>query len=247
FPLAARAGNAAVAYIRYLGMLVWPTDLAVLYPHPGLSLSIVAVAAAAVLLVGICLAAVLLRRKAPAFFVGWFWFVIALVPLTGLVQVGLQARADRYTYIPFVGLFVAIAWGIAALPAGRRVPSVAVRAAAAIAVLALAVAAHAQARLWKNSETLFVHTLAVTKNHPTIHNNLGDYYNDVGSPADALPHLTEAVRLRPKNHEHYANLGRSLFLLGRFGEAEEFFRRALDLDPKDATSLNNLARARFVE
>ena len=247
FPPAVRAGNAVVAYVRYLGMLVWPADLAVLYPHPGRSLSLGQILPAGLLFLALCGAAIVFRRKAPWFFVGWFWFVITLVPVIGLVQVGLQARADRYTYIPFVGLFVAIVWGIAALLANRRFPGVAVEAAAAAALLALAVSAHAQARLWKNSETLFVHTLAVTKRNATIHNNLGDYYNDVGRPADALPHLTEAVRLRPKNHEHYSNLGRSLFLLGRFDEAEAYFRRSLELEPGNPTALNNLARTRFVE
>ena len=111
FPLWARAGNALVAYVHYLGVLFWPTNLAVFYPHPGTSLSSWKVIGATFLLVVVSAAVVVLRRAAPFLLVGWFWYLITLLPVIGLVQVGLQGMADRYTYIPFVGLFIAIAWG----------------------------------------------------------------------------------------------------------------------------------------
>jgi protein O-mannosyl-transferase len=247
FPLSLRVGNAIVACVRYLGMLFWPADLAVFYPHPGRLLSLGKVLPAALLLLAFSAAAVALRRRAPFLFVGWFWFLVTLVPVVGLVQVGLQALADRYTYVPFIGLFVAVAWEVPAVVSGRRYGRPALRAAAAAVVLTLALAAAAQVRVWKNSETLFLHALRITKDNATIQNNLGDYYNNTGRPADAVPHLIEAIRIRPRYQDHYTNLGRSLFLLGRLDEAAEQFSHALILKPNDPTALNNLARTRFVQ
>jgi len=247
FPLWARAGNALVAYVRYLKMLFWPVDLAVLYPHPGTSISGGEVLAAGILLVALSVSVVALRRRAPYLFVGWFWFLVTLLPVIGLVQVGAQAMADRYTYVPFIGLFVAIAWGVPALTRRWRYGRVAVRAAAVAVLLVSAAAAAAQVRLWKNTETLFVHTLKTTKNNFVVENNLGDDYNNIGRPADALPHITEALRLRPNSFEADINMGRSLLLLGRLEDAASHFARAIRLDPHNSVALNNLARARFLQ
>ncbi len=245
FPLWTRVGNALVAYVRYICMLFWPTNLAVFYPHPGTSLPAWKVIGAALLLAAVSAAAVVFRRSAPYLFVGWFWFVITLLPVIGLVQVGLQALADRYTYLPFVGLFIAITWGVAEVPLAWRHRDLAFRMAAAAALAALALFAARQARIWQNSETLYLHALEVTKGNPIVRTNLGDYYNELGRPADALPHLLEALRLRPEANEVHTNLGRSLFLLGRFDEAAQHFTESLRLTPGDPVAMNNLARTRF--
>jgi Flp pilus assembly protein TadD len=179
--------------------------------------------------------------------VGWLWFLITLLPVIGLVQVGIQALADRYTYIPFIGPFVAVVWGVSAMASRWRSLALAVGTAAAAALLFLAQAAAAQARYWKDSETLYLHAIAVTKDNPLARNNLGDYYNDMGRPADALPHLSEAVRIDPAKSEYYVNRGRSLMMQGRLEEAEQQFRQALGLRPDNAVALNNLARARFLQ
>jgi hypothetical protein len=120
FPLWTRIGNALVAYVRYLRMLVWPANLAIFYPHPGTALSAAAIFGSAILLVAVSASAIALRRRAPFFFVGWFWFLVTLLPVIGVVQVGYQALADRYTYVPFIGLFTAVAWGRCPWPRRRR-------------------------------------------------------------------------------------------------------------------------------
>jgi protein O-mannosyl-transferase len=247
FPLWARAGNALVAYVRYLKMLFWPVDLAVVYPHPGTSLSGGEVLGAGLLLVALSVAVVALRRKAPYLFVGWFWFLVTLLPVIGLVQVGVQSMADRYTYVPFIGLFVAMAWGVPAVARHWRYVRVAVPAAAVAVLIASAAAAAVQVRLWKNTETLFVHALRTTKNNFVVENNLGDYLSNAGRAADALPHITEALRLRPNSFEANVNMGRSLVVLDRLDESIPYFSRAVRIDPHNGVALNNLARARFLQ
>jgi len=247
FPLRARAGNALVAYVHYLKMLFWPVDLAVLYPHPGTSLSGGEVLLAAILLTALSAAVFALRRRAPYLFVGWFWFVVTLLPVIGLVQVGVQGMADRYTYVPFIGLFVAMAWGVPALARRWRPARVAVRAAAVAVLLASAAAAAVEVRLWKNTEALFVHALQTTKNNFVVENNLGDHLSNTGRPADALPHITEALRLRPNSFEANINMGRSLVALDRLDESIPYFSRAARIDPHSTVALNNLARARFLQ
>jgi tetratricopeptide (TPR) repeat protein len=245
-PLWARVGNAVVACVRYLGMLFWPTHLAVFYPHPGTSLSAGTILGSALLLLFLSVAVVLLRRRAPFLFVGWSWFLVTLFPVIGVVQVGFQALADRYTYIPFIGLFMAIAWGIPAVASRWRHGRVMLRAAAAAALLTLTLAARAQARVWKNNETLFFHAIKNTKGNYLAYNNLGEHYNALGKPVEALRYLNEALRISPNKPEIRNNLGVSYFLLGRFEEALPEFVRALRLQPDNATVLNNVARTQFV-
>jgi len=246
FPLWTRIGNASVAYARYLWMLVWPANLAIFYPHPGTTLSAVAIFGSGFFLVAISAAAIALRRRAPFLFVGWFWFLVTLVPVIGVVQVGNQALADRYTYIPFVGLFVVIAWSLPEIASRWRYGSVALRATSAAALLALWLAAAAQARVWRNSETLFLHALKTTKNNYLADNNLGQYYNEAGRPLEAIPYLSDAARINPTNPDIRNNLGVSSFLLERFDEAMRNFTEALRLGSNSAIPLNNLARTQFV-
>ncbi|HMF10375.1 MAG TPA: tetratricopeptide repeat protein, partial [Thermoanaerobaculia bacterium] len=247
YPPGVRFANALVAYVRYLKMFVWPSRLAIFYPHPGSSLPALEVAGAGLLLAAITAGAILVRRRAPYVFVGWFWFVGTLVPVIGLVQVGNQALADRYTYVPFVGLFLAVAWGVDTLVAGWRRPQLALAACAGASLLAFAVVSAAQVRSWKDSETVFLHAIAVTPPNIVARNNLGNYYNETNRPAEALPHLYEALGINPRSWEAYNNLGHSLFELGRYEEAGAHFAEALRLHPGDAAALNNLARVRFVQ
>ena len=246
-PLSARLENAVVAYVRYLKMLFWPSNLAVFYPHPGNSLSAPAVTACALVLVAVSVVAIRLRRHAPYLFVGWAWFLIALVPVIGIVQVGAQAMADRYTYLSFIGPFVALAWWIPALAGRGQTARTALRVGAAATSLVLAVATFRELRHWRNSETLFLRTLAVTKDNYLAHNNLTNYYNDTGRPAEALTHGLEAVRIRPDYASGYVNVGRSYFLLSRYDEAEKSFRQALDLGSRNGLALNNLAETMLIK
>lgn len=244
-PLSARAGNAVVAYTRYLGMLVWPSHLAVFYPHPGAALSTAAILGSSLLLLALTAAAVALRPSAPYVFVGWLWFLVTLLPVIGLVQVGLQALADRYTYVPFIGLFVAVAWGVPAAVSRWRPARFACRAAAAASLLALALAARTQAGVWKNSETLYASSIRNTQNNGVINNQMGEHYNSVGKPVEALRYLNEALRIADKPEVHN-NRGVSFILLGRYEDALAEFLVASESQPGGAVVLNNLARTQFL-
>ena len=246
FPLRARLGNAAVAYVLYLKMLLWPSHLAVFYPHPGTSLSSAAILGSALLLLLLSAAVVALRRPAPYLFIGWLWFLVSLFPVIGVIQVGLQALADRYTYIPFVGLFVAIAWGVPAVASRRRSARLALGAAAAAAVSTLSLSAAAQARVWKTTETLFLNAIKNTRDNGVAYNNLGEYYNSKERPLEAQKYLKVALSICSDKSSVHDNLGVSLFLLGRLDEAWKEFSEAARLKPDDATALNNLARTQFV-
>jgi tetratricopeptide (TPR) repeat protein len=246
YPLGVRVANALVAYAGYIRRLFWPAGLAVFYPHPGRTLSAAAVAGAAVLFVGLCALAWFLRRRRPYVFLGWFWFAGMLVPVIGLVQVGFQALADRYAYVTFVGLFVALAWLASELvergPAWTRP----VAAATAVALLAACVLqTRRELAHWRDSETLFRRALAVTSGNYVACQNLAHHLNENNRPAEALPLLEEALRLRPRYPEARVNLGRSLFLLGRVDEAIPQFEQAIALRPDDPVALNNLAFSRM--
>jgi tetratricopeptide (TPR) repeat protein len=245
YPLTVRCENAVVACAGYLRELVWPSALAVFYPHPGASLSLARVLGSLGLLLLLSAAAWRLRRSQPAVLVGWLWFVGTLVPVIGIVQVGWQAMADRYTYIPSIGLFVALTWGAGALAKATAERQTALAAATGAALAACVFLTRAQVGYWRDSETLFRHALEVTQENFLAHNNLGHYYNERERPADALPQVQEAVRIRPGYSEARTNLGRSLFLLGRLDEAYAEFERAYTLRPDDAVVLNNLGFTRL--
>lgn len=246
YPLGVRLANALVAYAGYLRRLVWPVQLAVFYPHPGRSLAPAVIAGAVVLFAGLCVLAWRQRIRRPYLFVGWFWFAGTLVPVVGLVQVGFQALADRYAYLTFIGLLLALVWlaadGVAKGPAWLR-PVAA--AAAALLLVACMVQTRRELAHWQDSETLFRRALAVTHDNYVAHQNLAHHLNERNRPAEALPHLEEALRIRPLYPEARVNLGRSLFLLGRIDEAIPHFEQALALRPDDPVALNNLAFSRM--
>jgi tetratricopeptide (TPR) repeat protein len=245
YPLGVRLANALVAYAGYLRRLFWPVGLAVFYPHPGRSLVPAAIAGTAVLFVGLGAAAWLVRRRWPYVFVGWFWFAGMLVPVIGLVQVGFQALADRYAYLTFIGLFLALVWLLA--DRVERAPRLRRVAAAAGLVLLAACVVQTRRELshWQDSETLFRRALAVTSGNYVACQNLAHHLNETNRPAEALPLLEEALRLRPLYPEARVNLGRSLFLLGRLEEAIPQFEQAIALRPEDPVALNNLAFSRM--
>jgi tetratricopeptide (TPR) repeat protein len=202
--LAARLGNAATSYVAYVGKALWPGRLAVFYPHAEDGLSGGAVASAVALLLAVSAAVWQQRRRRPYLAVGWLWYLGMLVPVIGVVQVGSQAMADRYTYLPLIGLGIAAAWGVsdavARMP-GRRVV---LPLAACAAIAALAIAASLQLRHWRDSASLFRHTLAVTERNYVAHAYLGTALLEDGQTADAIFHYEEALRLRP-DHLTVAN------------------------------------------
>jgi len=195
--LGSRLANALVAYTGYLGKAFWPTELAVFYPHQGELASGARVAFSAIGLVATTALAAVAARRQPAVLVGWLWYLGTLVPVIGLVQVGSQAMADRYMYLPLVGLALAVAWGVPALLPDRAWRGRALAALAIGVIAALCGAASLQVRHWRDSESLFRHALAVTEDNHVAHAYLGDTLLAQGRTSEALPLFREAVRLRP--------------------------------------------------
>jgi tetratricopeptide (TPR) repeat protein len=234
-----RIGNAIVSYAAYIGKAVWPIRLAVLYPF--LPLEAWTVAQAAILLAVI--SAAVWRAHRTYLVVGWLWFLGTLVPTIGLVQVGGQAMADRFTYVPLIGIFIMIAWGAAELSAKWRVSRAVMAAAATVVLLACTVTARAQVGYWSDSAALWEHTLAVTAENYRAHNNLGFYFANENRLPEAIAHFTEALRIRPDFAEGHSNLGAALARQGRMDEAIANYRAALTADPEMADAHNNLGVA----
>ena len=209
-PLPTRLGNAAVACVAYLGKTVWPRGLAVFYPHPEQGLSAWQVAGSVALLLALTALALRSARRHPALAVGWLWYLVALTPVIGVVQVGSQAMADRYMYLPLIGLAIAAAWGVPELldallnDARRRRALLALAAGTSVALLAGP--AILQVRHWRDSVALFEHTLSVTRDNSIAHTHLGAALLERGEVESAIVHWQEATRLRPGSLEVANNL-----------------------------------------
>jgi len=230
FPLNLRIENALISCVRYLGKTFWPVDLAVIYPLPGHLTWPWAIAATAIgLLGGISWLLWRTRRPCPYLLVGWLWFLGMLVPVIGLVQVGSAAMADRYTYLPSVGVFIAVAFGVRDLIDRFRFLRTPVTVAAALILTACLVLTENQLHCWRDSESLFAHTLAVTKDNPYAHLNLGTVFQDEGKLNEALAEYHEAARLLPGFFRIHENLGSLLDEMGRPEEALAEYRQALRL------------------
>jgi protein O-mannosyl-transferase len=240
--LGARIANALVSYVKYIGKMIWPQDLAVYYPslyvQPWWSVlgAVLILSAATVLFVW----------KSKRFLylsVGWLWYLGTLVPVIGLVQVGSQAMADRYTYVPLIGIFIMIAWGVPDLLKNRGHRKTLLPVLAGIALLACASVTWAQVQLWRDSITLFSHTLKVTTDNYIIHNNLGIALSDQGKFEDAFVHYKAALLINPKYIKAWENLGICYEESGRSAEAIEAYEQARRLDPNDAKTWNSLGSA----
>jgi tetratricopeptide (TPR) repeat protein len=239
-PLTLRVENAVVSYARYLLMTVWPRGLAVFYPHPGPALPGWQVVLALVVLAAITAMAAARARRSPYLLVGWLWYVGTLVPVIGLVQVGGQALADRYTYIPLIGVFIMGAWGAGELGARARVPKPVWAAAAGIAVVLLAAGAAVQTSYWRDSITLMEHALRVTGRNFLAHKNLGVALAEQKRYEEAIQQYRQGIAIKPDDPELYYNLGNALDEMGRSDEAIAAYRKALEVEPDHAESHYNL-------
>ena len=238
-PVAARASNAIVSYCRYLGKLFWPTDLAVFYPHPG-HWPVADVVLAATLLLGITAFVFIQRGKFPFLLMGWLWFLGTLVPVIGLVQVGDQAMADRYTYIPSLGIFILIIWGGFEVTKPWPKPELA-RWGVGLAALSLCVVfTREQLGFWRNGEILFRHTLAVTRNNYFAQSGLGVALYHQGKIDEAILHYQESLKLRPTDADTLSNLATALADCGRNNEAIAAYQAGLKIQPADPALHNNL-------
>ncbi len=246
YPMSLRFGNAVMSYFRYVRKMFWPIDLAVFYPYPD-ECPAAYVAGAGALLAIITLLAILYAKRLPYFPVGWFWYLGTLVPMIGLVQVAHHAMADRYTYVPLIGCFIVLVWGIADLALKIKVTERALALAGALCLLAIAWVGARQVAYWRNSESLFVHAIAVTENNYVAHDNLGAALDQQGRFDDALAQFQEAFRIErarkvnPDLSSIRFDLGTALFRKDRYEEAKTHLRRALEIQPNLARVHHNLA------
>jgi len=236
--LADRLGNALVGYLRYVEKALWPVDLAVLYPLQ--KPSPMSVLAAALILTAVTVVAVLAFRRGPYVLIGWLWFLGTLVPVIGLIQVGYQSTADRYTYVPLIGLSIALIWSVSETVDSRPRLRRAFAAAAVFALIVLSVAAYRQTQYWKDSITLFEHTVAVTRGNYVIHNNLGIELQAMGRLEAATGQFREAVAAAPDYKDALNSLGTILAYQGNKAEAIALHRRAVAADPNYASARINL-------
>ncbi|HEX7535043.1 MAG TPA: tetratricopeptide repeat protein [Syntrophales bacterium] len=237
-----RLANAVVSYIRYLGKMLWPENLAVFYPYSKDFASFLIIGAVLLLAVISCLA-VFWARKYPYAVVGWLWYLGTLVPVIGLIQVGKQAMADRYAYIPMIGLFIIVAWGIPDLLRGwqRRKIMFAITSGAVIS--GLMICTLLQVRYWQNGVTLFEHALQVTEMNSRAHYNLGISLTDLGKYEEAIYHFSYAIRLEPEYAGLYSHMGVALAGQGKTDEAIVYYQEALRIKQNDETTHNNLGVA----
>jgi len=237
-PLATRIANAILSYGRYLAKTFWPVDLAVLYPFD-MDLSNAAVAGVLLLIIAITAMVWWRRRTEPFLLVGWLWFLGTLVPVIGIIQIGAQSHADRYTYLPLIGIFIAIVWGIGS----TQIPREGLITIAVIVLVVLALITNRQLEHWRDGIALFTHTVAVTKNNGVAEGALGVALHDAGRDDEAIPHLQEAVRLEPNETGAWAELGNLLAGKGDVPNAIAAWKHAIDLDPHQADVENNLGVA----
>lgn len=238
-PLDVRASNALVSCARYLAHAVWPSGLCCYYPHP-LTVQPVLAGGALLLLVGISWLAIRERTRRPWILVGWLWYLGTLVPVIGLVQVGAQAMADRYAYVPLVGVLVGVVWS------AREVLGARPRIAAAVSIpllLALGVATSRLVATWRSSEALFSRAISVTRRNGLAHHNLADALLKKGDVDGAIRHFLEALAVFPRYYDANKNLGRVLASIGRHEEAAARFRLALQTLPRSVEARRDLAVA----
>jgi tetratricopeptide (TPR) repeat protein len=242
-PLALRIGNAAVSYVVYLRQMFCPAGLAVLYPYPQNSLPGWKIALAVVLLAAISAGVFLRRQRQPYLLMGWLWYLGMLIPVIGLVQVGGQAHADRYTYLPQIGLYLALIWAVGSLGAGWRHRRVVLGGLSTVILVALIFCARAQTSYWRNSEVLWTHTLACTSDNYIAHYNLGDALVKMGRRDEAIAQYQKTLQITPNYAEAHDNLGSVLLQKGRVDEAIAHYQTALRITPENATAHNNLGNA----
>ncbi len=235
YPFDVRIANAFVSYIAYIGKMICPFDLAFFYPHPG-TVMLWQTAGSCAALIVISLLIVRKAKSSPYLIVGWLWYLITLIPVIGLVQIGLQSMADRYSYIPLIGLFIMSAWGIADIPLHRKT-GFAVTAAAFFSIYMTA--SWMQTGYWSSSTALFEHALDVTSKNHVAHFGLGNVLLAKGEIDKAVGHYSEALKLFPASDIHN-NMGVALARKGMTDEAVAHYREALRMDPYHRTTYNNL-------
>ncbi len=252
FPLSWRINNALASYLIYIWQMFCPRHLAAFYPHPENTLPVWEIILAIVLLGAISGAAIALRRRYPYFITGWLWYLGMLVPVIGILQIGMQGHADRYTYLPQIGLYVAMTWAIADLSSTWRYRREVLAFSAVVVLFALGLSAHAQVPYWRNSEILWNHILAVTPNNYVAHNNLGVLLERRGQVDEAMSHYLQTLKIQSVNKQARHNLGlarahtnlaSALLRKGDINDAIAHCNTALKLRPNFAEAQTALGNA----
>ena len=240
-PFGLRMENAVVSYVTYLWQMIYPKGLACLYPNPVNYLPLWQVVGALGLLLAISGAVWAFRQTHPCLVVGWLWYLGMMIPVIGIVQISFYAHADRYTYLPQIGLYLLLTWAAADLCAGWRHRRVVLGGASTIILMALIFCARAQTAYWRNSESLWTHTLACTSDNFIGHYNLGTTLLKMGSVDEAIIHFQKALEIKPDYAEAHNNFGNALCQKGRVDEAITQYQKALQINPDSPAFLNNLA------
>jgi protein O-mannosyl-transferase len=227
FSLKFRTYNALISYLKYIGKAFYPVHLAVFYPHPFENVSVLYAVISAAVLLAVTILVILCAPNRRYLITGWFWFVVTLIPVIGIVQVGSQAYADRYTYVPYIGLFLMLAW----LLSQRKI----ILGLSMVTILTtLGICAHRQAGYWNNSFTLFYHAIEVTQNNYVAYNNLGAAFAGLDRFSEAIDAHTRAIKINPNFAEAFHNLGNDYGKLGRSAEAIEAYEQAIKINPNYA-------------
>src|SRR5438552_7404526 len=239
-PVLERFNNAVLSYVLYIWQMLSPVNLAVFYPHPENRLPLWQISSSFLLLICVTAVAIALRKKRPYLITGWLWYLGTLVPVIGLVQVGWQGRADRYTYLPQIGLYIMGTWTVADWSASWRHQREILGASAAIIIGVLSWRGWIQTTFWRDSETLFTHTLAVTSNNDVAENNLGIVLLRKGKLDEAISMLQAAVNLRPENAPAHDNHAKAFLQKGQVADAMIHYRKLLEIQPENDEAHNIL-------
>ena len=237
FSWSSRLANAPVSFVTYLGKTIWPHDLAVFYPFP-IQTPVWPVIGASLLIIFISAIVIVMAKRRPSLFVGWAWYAISILPVMGIIQVGRQAMADRFTYLPLIGLGIMLAWGIPLLLPNENSRKKILFPAGIFLIALWAWGAWQQCGYWKNSRELFNHALQVTRNNYLAHNNLGLVLFAEGKTTEAIEHYNEAIRIMPDHILIYKNRGDAYIQLGLYQRAIEDYSEAIRLKPDYADFYN---------
>ncbi len=237
---AMRISNAVFSYAKYIGKMIWPSRLAVFYPHPGGKLPLWMVVLVAMLLFAISIWVIKLAKKRGYLTVGWFWYIITLLPVIGIVQVGSQAMADRYTYIPLTGLFIIIAWGLADISTKWPYRKVMLTILSVTVLSAMAIASRLQVRHWRNSVTIFEHALKVTDDNYVAYSSLAGQLYEESKIDQAIAYHYQALQIKPSYLPAHISLGQMLFETGRYAEAVQHYAKALQIKPDNPAAYKNM-------
>jgi tetratricopeptide (TPR) repeat protein len=239
-PLSSRISNALISSVIYVGQMFYPARLAVFYGYAS-NIPMWQVIFSAVFLIGVCAVAILCRKRFPYLFTGWFWYLAMLAPVSGIVQAGSQGRADRYTYLPQIGLYLIVVWGIADLARHWRFRRPVLAAGAAIVLGGLAVSAWHLAASWRDSESLWTRALAVAPQNDFAHASLADLLLRQGRMSEAISHAEAALKINANNADAHNNLALAISRRGRLPEAVAHWNQSLKIHPENLNARTNLA------